>query len=113
AYRGNSGLLEIRQTERAIRVPIQAMLIMLPFSFLLRLKLSRVDFLVALVLIPSLLILQKQAFAAVIRGLQRKRSGADRVIVYGIRDTGKRILSVLSHSVRLGFYPIAVIDEDA
>ncbi len=112
AYRGSSGLLRIRETERAIRIPIQAMLIMLPFSFLLRLKLSGVDVLVALVLIPSLLILQKHAFVAVIRRLHLRRSGVDRVIVYGIGDMGKRILSVLSHSVTLGFYPIAVIAED-
>lgn len=112
AYRGSSGLLQIRETERAIRIPIQAMLIMLPFSFLLRLKLSGADVLIALVLIPSLLILQKHAFVAVTRRLHLRRPGVDRVIVYGIGDAGKRILSVLSHSVALGFYPIAVIVED-
>lgn len=112
AYRGSGGLFQIRETERAIRIPIQSMFIMLPFSFLLSLKLSRVDFLIALVLIPFLLILQKQAFVAVIRRLHLRRSDVDRVIVYGIGNTGKRIISALSHSVRLGFYPIAVIDED-
>lgn len=111
AYRGNSGLLQIRETERAIRIPIQAMLIMLPISFLLRLTLSIESFLAALVLIPFLLILQKQAFIALIHRLCLTKLGVDRVIVYGIGDTGKRILSVLSHSVRLGFYPIAVIAE--
>lgn len=111
AYRGSSGLLQIRDTERAIRIPIQAMLIMLPISFLLRLTLSSESFLAALVLIPSLLILQKQAFVALIRRLRLRKLGVDRVIVYGIGDTGKRILSVLSHSVKLGFYPIAVIAE--
>ena len=113
AYRGSSGLLQIRETERALRIPIQAMLIMLPFSFLLRLKLSRTGFLIALVLIPALLIIQKHAFVAAIRRLPLRRSSVDRVIVYGIGDIGKRILSVLSHSVRLGFYPIAVVAEDA
>lgn len=112
AYRGRSGLLQIRETERAIRIPIQSMFIMLPISVLLRLKLSRVDFLIALVLIPSLLVLQKQAFVAIIRRLHLRRSDVDRVIVYGIGNIGKRILSALSHSVKLGFYPIAVIAED-
>lgn len=113
AYRGSGGLLQIRETERAIRIPIQSMLIMLPFSFLLRLKFSGVDFLIALVLIPPLLILQKHVFVAVIRELHLRGWGVDRVIVYGIGDTGKRILSVLSHSVKLGLYPIAVIAENA
>jgi exopolysaccharide biosynthesis polyprenyl glycosylphosphotransferase len=113
AYRGSCGLLQIRETERAIRVPLQSMLIMLPFSLLLGLRLSRTGFLIALALIPPLLIMQKHTFVAVIRGLHLRRRGVDRVIVYGIGDTGKRILSVLSHSVRLRFYPIAVITEDA
>jgi exopolysaccharide biosynthesis polyprenyl glycosylphosphotransferase len=113
AYRGGGGLLQIRETERAIRIPIQSMLIMLPFSLLLRLKLSGTDFLIALVLIPPLLIMQKHAFVAIIRGLRLRTGSVDRVIVYGIGDTGKRILSILSHAVRLGFCPIAVIAENA
>jgi exopolysaccharide biosynthesis polyprenyl glycosylphosphotransferase len=113
AYRGNSGLLRIRETERAIRVPIQSMLIVLPFSFLMRLNLPWMDFLIALVLTPFLLVLQKQAFVAILHRLHLSRSGVDRVIVYGIGDTGRRILSDLSHPTKLGFYPIAVIAEDA
>ncbi|MGA2249067.1 exopolysaccharide biosynthesis polyprenyl glycosylphosphotransferase [Terracidiphilus sp.] len=112
AYQGSSGLLQIRETERAIRIPVQSLLVMLPFSLLLNLKFSRVGFPVALVLIPVLLILQKHAFVAVIRALHARGCGVDRVIVYGIGDTGKRILSALSHSVRLGLDPIAVITHD-
>jgi exopolysaccharide biosynthesis polyprenyl glycosylphosphotransferase len=109
---GSSGLLQIRETERAIRIPVQSVLVMLPFSLLLNLKFSRVAFFIALVLIPVLLILQKHAFVAVIRGLQVRGYGVDRVIVYGIGDTGKRILSALSHSVRLGLYPIVVVGHN-
>lgn len=112
AYRGSGGLLQIRETERAIRIPVQSLLVMLPFSLLLNLKFSGVTFLIALVLVPGLLILQKHAFVAVIRGLQVRGCGVDRVIVYGMGDTGKRILSALSYSVRLGFYPIAVVVEN-
>ena len=112
AYRGSGSLLQIRETERAIRIPVQSVLIMLPFSLLLNLKFSGVAFLLALVLIPLLLILQKHAFAAVIRALHVRGRGVDRVIVYGIGATGKRILSALSHSPRLGLYPVAVIDDD-
>ena len=85
---------------------------MLPFSLLLKLKFSTVVFPIALVLIPVLLILQKHAFVAVIRALHVRGCGVDRVIVYGIADTGKRILSALSHSVRLGLKPIVVITDN-
>jgi exopolysaccharide biosynthesis polyprenyl glycosylphosphotransferase len=112
AYHGSSGLLQIGETERAIRIPIQSVLVMLPFSLLLNLKFSKVVFSIALVLIPVLLILQKHTFVAVIRALHLRGCGVDRVIVYGVADTGKRILSALSHSVRLGLYPIAVIGHN-
>ena len=112
AYHGSSGLLQIRETERSIRIPVQSVLVMLPFSLLLNLKFSRVAFPLALALIPALLILQKHAFIAAIRALHVRGRGVDRVIVYGIADTGKRILSALSHSVRLGLDPIAVITHD-
>ena len=113
AYSGSAGLLQIRETERAIRIPVQSLLAILPLTLLLNLKFSGAAFLVALVLVPCLLILQKQAFVAVIRELHARGWGVDRVIVYGIGDTGKRILSALSHSVRLGFYPLAVVTENA
>jgi exopolysaccharide biosynthesis polyprenyl glycosylphosphotransferase len=112
-YRGSGGLLQIRETERAIRIPIQSMLIMLPFCLLLGLKLSRTGFIIALTLIPALLMIQKHTFLAIIRGLHLRRRGKDRVIVYGIGGTGKRILSILSHSVRLRVDPIAVIADNA
>ncbi|HEV2708948.1 MAG TPA: exopolysaccharide biosynthesis polyprenyl glycosylphosphotransferase [Edaphobacter sp.] len=112
AYRGGGGLLQIRETERAIRVPVQSVLIMLPFSLLLNLKCSRAAFLIVLVLIPVLQILQKHVFVAAIRRLHMRGCGVDRVIVYGIGDTGKRILSTLSHSLRLGLYTVAVVDDN-
>jgi exopolysaccharide biosynthesis polyprenyl glycosylphosphotransferase len=112
AYHGSGGLLQIRETERAIRIPIQSTLLMLPFSLLLNLKFSWLDSIIALVLISILLILQKHAFAALTRALHVRGCGIDRVIVYGIGATGKRILSALSHSLRLGLYPVAVIDDN-
>jgi exopolysaccharide biosynthesis polyprenyl glycosylphosphotransferase len=112
AYRGSGGLLQIRETERAIRVPVQSVLVMLPFSLLLNLKFSGIDFIIALVLIPVLLISQKHAFAAVIRALRVRGRGMDRVIVYGIGATGNRILSTLSRSSRLGLDSVAVIDDN-
>ncbi len=112
AYRGSGSLLQIRETERAIRIPAQSLLLLLPFSFLLHLNLSLAGFPIALVLIPLLLILQKQLFFLVVRILHVREYGIDRVVVYGAGDTGKRIVSTLLYSSRLGLRPVAVIDDN-
>ncbi len=111
AYRGGGSLLQIRETERAIRIPAQSLLLLLPFSFLLNLNFSRAIFPLALVLIPLLLIFQKQIFSSIIRILHVREYGIDRVVVYGTGDTAKRIVSTLLYSSRLGLRPVAVIDE--
>lgn len=112
AYRGSGSLLQIRETERAIRIPAQSLLLLLPFSFLLKLNFSRAAFPIALVLIPLLLILQKQIFSSIIRILHVREYGIERVVVYGAGDAGKRIVSALLYSTRLGLRPVAVIDEN-
>jgi exopolysaccharide biosynthesis polyprenyl glycosylphosphotransferase len=112
AYRGNSGLLQIRETERAIRVPVQSVLVILAVSFLLHLKFSMGFFLIALILIPVSLVAQKHIFIAAIRALLSRGVGVDRTAVYGVGGTGKRILSALSHAFRLGLDPVVVIDDD-
>ena len=112
AYRGGGSLLQIRETERAIRIPVQSLLLLLPFSFLLMLNFYRAVFPIALVLIPLLLILQKQIFFSIIRILHVREYGIDRVVVYGAGDTAKRIVSTLLYSSRLGLRPVAVIDDN-
>lgn len=112
AYRGSGGLLQIRETERAIRIPAQSLLLLLPFSFLLNLNFYLAAFPIALVLIPLLLILQKQIFFSIIRILHVREYGIDRVVVYGAGDTAKRIVSTLLYSSRLGLRPVAVIDDN-
>lgn len=113
AYRGSYGLLHIRTTERALRIPMQSILAALPFTLLLRPALRGLDLLSALVFIPPLLVLQKQAFAAMTRRTQTRGRAMDQVIVYGAGDAAKRILSALSHPAGLGLYPVAVIAGDA
>ena len=111
AYRGDGSLLQIRETERAIRIPAQSLLLSLPFSLLLNLNFSCMQFFIAIILIPLLLILQKQMFSSIIRILQVREYGIERVVVYGAGETGKRIVSALLYSSRLGLRPVAVIDD--
>jgi exopolysaccharide biosynthesis polyprenyl glycosylphosphotransferase len=112
AYRGGGGLLQIRETERAIRVPAQAAILLWIVSLLLSLRISGLVFLATIVLVPALLILQKQIVFAVVRRLQQSGDQVDRVVVYGAGDTARGVLSALLHSPRLGFQPVAVIDDN-
>jgi exopolysaccharide biosynthesis polyprenyl glycosylphosphotransferase len=112
AYRGGGSLLHIRETERALRIPVQCILLLLPFSFLLHLRFAGVPFLIALILIPSLLILQKQALFALVRVLRAKGYGMERVAVYGAGTSARRLVSTLSHSMDLGLSAVALIDDN-
>jgi len=111
AYRGGGGLLQIRETERAIRVPAQAAILLWIVCLLLGLHISGLVFLATIVLVPALLILQKQIVFAIVRRLQQSGDQIERVVVYGAGDIGRGVLSALLHSPRLGFQPVAVIDD--
>ncbi len=67
AYRGGGSLLQIRATERALRIPAQSMLLLLPCSILFHLNVPWPAFLIALILLPLLLILEKQMIFAIMR----------------------------------------------
>ena len=112
AYRGGSGLLRIRETERAIRCPAQSLLLLLVINILLGLSLSCWVFLAAVFLIPSLLILQKQIFFSIVRKLRLREYGIDRVVVYGAGEAGRSVVSTLLHAPRLGFHPVTLIDNN-
>ncbi len=113
AYRGAASLLHIRETERCLRIPVQLLLILLPFSRLFDPTLPLRVFLLTLLLMPVFLMLQKQVFLGAVRILRRSDQGADRVVLYGAGDTARRVVSALLHALSLGLRPVAIIDEDA
>lgn len=113
AYRAGGGLLQIRETERAIRVPAQGALLLWIVSLLLGLSLSGFLLLAAISLVPLLLIFEKRIFFFVVRRLQQKVNRFDRVVFYGACDPGRSVLSALLHSPRLGLRPVAMIDDDS
>jgi exopolysaccharide biosynthesis polyprenyl glycosylphosphotransferase len=110
---GDASLLRIRETERAIRTSIQTLLLLLFITFLLRLNFPRTAILVSLGLTPILLIAQKQIFSSILEFLHTKGYGIDRVVVYGAGEMGKRIVSTLLYSPRLGLRPVAVIGDSS
>jgi exopolysaccharide biosynthesis polyprenyl glycosylphosphotransferase len=111
-YRGGGSLLQIRATEHALRIPAQSLLLLLLCSFFLHLNVPHAAFLIALILLPLLLIVEKQMLFAIMRILHIREYGVDRVVVYGAGDAAKRMVSTLLYSPRLGLRPVAVIDDD-
>ncbi len=112
AYRGGGSLLQIRETERAMRASVQSVIAVLLFALFLDMKFSTVALLIALAVIPVTLVAQKHVFAVSARGLCQRERGKDRAAVYGVGAAAKLVLSALSHSHRLGLHPVVVIDED-
>jgi len=112
AYRGSASLLRIRETERAIRIPAQAMLLLFPVTLVLNRPLSRATLFFTFIVTPILLVMQKHTFFTVVRRLHAIGIGTERVLIYGAGYTGKRVLSALLHSPKLGMRPFAIIDDD-
>jgi exopolysaccharide biosynthesis polyprenyl glycosylphosphotransferase len=113
AYRSGGSLLQIHATERMLRVPALSMLLLLAFGFSLDLGLSYTSILIGLLILPILLILQKLIFSSILRVAHAAGFGIRRAAIYGVGDAGKRIVSALVQSPRLGFVPVAVIDDDS
>jgi exopolysaccharide biosynthesis polyprenyl glycosylphosphotransferase len=113
AHRGGGSMLQIGETERALCIPAHSLALLLPFSFFLNLYFSRAAFLIAALLLPILLIAQKQLFVFIIRLLHVRGYGIDRVAVYGAGEMGKRVVETLLFSPRLGLSPVAMIEDNS
>ena len=113
AYRSGGSLLQIHATERMLRVPALSLLLLLAFGFSLDLGLSYTSILTGLLILPIFLILQKLIFSSILRVARASGFGIRRAAIYGVGDAGKRIVSALVQSPRLGFVPVAVIDDDS
>jgi exopolysaccharide biosynthesis polyprenyl glycosylphosphotransferase len=111
AYRGGGSLLQIHETERAMRVPASSLLLLLAFSFLFNLRISHTAILIAIVVIPVLLFLQKLTFFSFIQTLHFMGVGIDRAVIYGAGNAAKRIVSALFQSRRHGLLPVSVVDD--
>lgn len=112
-YPQDAGILQIRETERYIRVALQSLALTQIFSILVGLHLSIFVTLIAAITVPAMLIMQKRAFFWAATWLHGKFQADLRVLIYGAGDTGRNIASALLDSPRLGLTPIAVIDDGA
>jgi exopolysaccharide biosynthesis polyprenyl glycosylphosphotransferase len=111
AYRGTASLLHMRQTERVLRISAMLLTICGLFARLFDPILPTRMFLLALLLVPACLMVEKYLFAGAVRILRRSDQASDRVVLYGVGDAARHIVSALLHSPGLGLCPVAVVDE--
>lgn len=111
AYRGSGSLLQVRETERVIRISLESLVILFPLHILLHIALPSTAILIAFLFAPVLFILQKNIFFRFMRFLYLNGHGVERVVVYGSGDTGRLAVTALMQSPRLGLFPAAVVDD--
>jgi exopolysaccharide biosynthesis polyprenyl glycosylphosphotransferase len=109
--RGNS-LLRIRETERILRVAVKTFLFIFPITFLASQLFSRWLLLLAVMIVPALLVAEKQIFWQCVRWAHAKGHGVEKVLIYGAGFTGRKVFSALVRSPKLGFDPVAVVDDN-
>jgi FlaA1/EpsC-like NDP-sugar epimerase len=112
AYKRANSLLRIRETERILRVTIQAFGVVLPASFFFSFLFSRWVVLLAIVFVPLTLIIEKQIVFLIIRNLHSRGYGVQNVVIYGAGFTGRSVFSALARSPKLGLRPVAIVDDD-
>jgi exopolysaccharide biosynthesis polyprenyl glycosylphosphotransferase len=112
AYKRANSMLRIRETERILRVSLQAFGIVLLVSFFSSFLFSRWVVLLAIVFVPLILITEKQVVFLIIRHLHSRGYGVQNALVYGAGFTGRSVLSALVRSPKLGLRPVAIVDDD-
>jgi exopolysaccharide biosynthesis polyprenyl glycosylphosphotransferase len=111
-YRKGSGMLRVSETERTLRVSVQAFLILLPAAIFSAHLISRWVLFLGVLLVPMAVVCEKQLLFSIVRRLHMRGRGVRRAIIYGSGFTGKRVLSVLLRSRKLGINPTVFVDDD-
>ena len=113
AYGSGGSLLQIRDTERAIRLSAQIVMLLLVFAFVLRLSVPASALAIDFLILPPLLISEKMLLGGIVKWLHVRGFGVEKVAVYGAGDAARRVVTTLLNSPRLGLHPVVVIDDAA
>lgn len=98
-------------TAAAIRITLQALLILLPGSILLHTVLPRRTTWLALFAMPIALTLERHALNIAWRAIWASRIPTKRVVLLGSVAVGRRLVAKLLSSPGLGLTPVALIDN--
>jgi exopolysaccharide biosynthesis polyprenyl glycosylphosphotransferase len=112
AYRRGNSLLRVRETEQVLRVSAEALVAVLTISVFANITIPRTLLIFCLGLVPLFLFCEKTLLYLAIHALHLRGYGNERVLIYGAGCTGRRVLSVLKASPKLGLVPVAVVDDD-
>ena len=112
AYRPGNSLLRIKETERSLRVSAQAFLLIFPVTFFSSYLFSRWVFFIAALCVPLLQVIEKQLLFICVDALRARNIGVQNVLIYGAGANGRRILSALLRSRKLGLKPVALVDDN-
>ena len=111
-YEIANSLLRIRETERVLRVATQTFAIAFAVTFFLTHCVSRWVVVLATLLVPLVLIAEKQMFVGFVRYMHSRGYGIQRVLVYGAGSTGRRLFSALVSSPKVGLNPVGFVDDN-
>lgn len=112
AYHEASSLLRVRETERVLAVSVRLTLVSFAVSFLTEVSVPRWMFILSVMLVPALVLTEKQLFYMVVRTMHAHGYGVRRAVIYGAGLNGRRAFSVFARSPKLGLDPVAIVDED-
>jgi hypothetical protein len=112
AYLAGNSLLRIKETERSLRVSIQAFFLVLLATFLTGHRFSGWISFIALLSVALFQIIEKQLLFVAVRALRARGIGVQNVLIYGAGESRRRVFSALARSPRLGLNPVALVDDD-
>jgi exopolysaccharide biosynthesis polyprenyl glycosylphosphotransferase len=104
-------LLAIRESERILRVTVQAFSIGVVVAYLCHVSVSALTLGLAPVLVPLALIAQKLRLNRLLRQRRGKGRGFRRAVVLGTGSAARRIYTTLLRSPKFGVEPVAFVEE--
>ncbi len=105
-------LLAIRETERILRVTLQAFSVALIAAYFFLVSPSRLALGLVVALVPLFVTLEKWETHRILRRLRRKGYGTRRAVILGTGSAARRIYTALVRSPKFGVEPVAFIEEN-
>lgn len=112
AYHGGNSLLQIKETERVLRVSTLATFLVVLLLYAAGFLVPRVLIGISFMFVVVSLTAAKQLFYVTSHNLRARGLGVQEVVIYGAGQSGRRVFSALARSPKLGLVPIAIVDDD-
>ncbi len=111
-YELSVSLLGIRETERILRVTLQAFLLVLVAAYLCVAPVSRLVVSCAAITVPFFLTIEKWEMRRLLCLLRSKGYASRTAVIFGIGPEATRVYSALLRSPKFGVNPVAFVSDD-